>query len=364
MPPGKTFATLFTNGAQACALSTDGVAYCWGNFSWGIGACYLPPFMMYLTPTRVGSGCASAATDTPTATNTSIRTSTRTNTNTRTNTSTRTATSTRTLTRSATPVPGSNPWGTFTQISAGGSHTCALTSLGAAYCWGWNTNGQLGDGTTTDRSAPVAVSMPTGVTFTQIDAGQAYTCALTSAGIAYCWGKNSVGQLGDGTTTDRSIPMAVSMPAGVTFASISAGYTHTCALTSAGAAYCWGANGFGQLGDGTTTDSSTPVAVSMPSSVTFTSITAGKEYTCALTSAGAAYCWGKNNFGQLGDGTYTDKRSTPVAVSMPAGVTFASISVGYEHTCALTSAGAAYCWGANGFGQLGDGTTTDRNTPV
>jgi alpha-tubulin suppressor-like RCC1 family protein len=143
--------------------------------------------------------------------------------------------------------------------------------------------------------------MPSGVTFTSITAGNEYTCALTSAGAAYCWGKNNFGQLGDGTNTDSSTPVAVSMPAGVTFTSISVGYEHTCALTSTGAAYCWGANGFGQIGDGTTTDSNTPVAVSMPAGVTFTQIDAGHAYTCALTSTGIAYCWGNNYNGALED---------------------------------------------------------------
>ncbi|MFN5934086.1 MAG: RCC1 domain-containing protein, partial [Roseiflexaceae bacterium] len=216
-----------------------------------------------------------------------------------------------------------------------------------------NRLGQLGDGTTTDSSTPVAVSMPSSVTFTSITAGVIYTCALTSAGAAYCWGNNYYGQIGDGTTTDRTTPVAVSMPAGVTFTSITAGGAHTCALTSAGAAYCWGYNNYGQLGDGTTTNRSTPVAVSMPPGVTFASITAaGGAHTCALTSAGAAYCWGYNMFGQLGDSTNTHM-STPVTVILPAGVTFASISVGNSHTCALTSAGVAYCWGLNNQGQAG-----------
>ncbi|MFN5343768.1 MAG: RCC1 domain-containing protein, partial [Roseiflexaceae bacterium] len=117
--------------------------------------------------------------------------------------------------------PATDPWGTFTQISGGSTHTCALNSAGTAYCWGLNDYGNLGDGTTTNNNAPIAVSMPAGVTFTSITAGVAHTCAITSTGTAYCWGYNVSGQLGDGTTTNRTTPVVVSMPAGVTFASIS-----------------------------------------------------------------------------------------------------------------------------------------------
>ncbi|MFN5929625.1 MAG: RCC1 domain-containing protein, partial [Roseiflexaceae bacterium] len=166
---------------------------------------------------------------------------------------------------------------------------CALTSAGAAYCWGYNMFGQLGDSTNTHMSTPVTVILPAGVTFASISVGQNHTCAITSTGTAYCWGDGSSGEIGDGTPGHAFAPIPVSMPAGVTFTSITAGVIYTCALTSAGAAYCWGNNYYGQIGDGTTTDRTTPVAVSMPAGVTFTSITAGVIYTCALTSAGAAY---------------------------------------------------------------------------
>ena len=218
----------------------------------------------------------------------------------------------------------------FTAITANVGHTCALTSSGAAYCWGF----RFGDGLITNSSIPVAVSG--GVRFTTIAAGESHTCALTRSGAAYCWGFNHYGQLGDGSTTHRPTPVAVS--GGLSFTTIAAGANHTCALTRSGAAYCWGSGG------------SIPVAVS--GELTFTTLTAGEGHTCGLTSSGSAYCWGRNATGQLGDGS-TTSRSSPVAVA--GGLSFSALAAGSgldgrAHTCALTSSGAAYCWGADGLG--------------
>jgi len=156
------------------------------------------------------------------------------------------------------------------------------------------------------------------------------------------------------------IAPAPSAAASLVRETISAGDYHTCGLTSAGAAVCWGENGDGQLGNGTYDDKVTPTTVS--GGLKFTSISAGSYHTCALTSAGAAFCWGYNAYGQLGDGTSDNHRLTPTAVS--GGLKFTSISVGAYHTCALTSAGAASCWGANWYGQLGDGTEDEKLTPT
>src|SRR5664280_14839 len=186
------------------------------------------------------------------------------------------------------------------QVVSGYAHTCALAPSGQVSCWGDNTYGQLGDNTTSNRPKPVTVQQGS-VTFASITAGGIHTCGLTSAGAAYCWGYNWEGELGDNTfTAERDTPVAVQ--GGVTFTSITAGGWHTCGLTSAGAAYCWGQNGDGQLGDGTSTNRSTPVAVQQ-GGVTFTSITVGRWHTCGLTSVGAAWCWGHNWAGQLGDNT-------------------------------------------------------------
>ena len=264
------------------------------------------------------------------------------------------------------PVPGA------VQISASYGHACAVTSEGAAYCWGSNTSGELGDGSTTSSTTPVKVAIGTSVTLVDITAGGSHTCARATTGDAYCWGDNTYGQLGDGTTTARTVPVKVLPGAGLTsgtVASITAEYRHTCARTTTGDAYCWGWNGYGNLGDGTFTDHTTPAKV-LPgaglASGSVASITAGREHTCARTTNGDAYCWGYNEDGQLGDGT-TTIRTTPVKVLTGAGLTSATvadITAGADHTCARTTTGDAYCWGNNGNGQLGDGTTIGRTTPV
>jgi alpha-tubulin suppressor-like RCC1 family protein len=244
-------------------------------------------------------------------------------------------------------------------VSAGWMHTCAVTETGGAMCWGANEVGQLGDGTTSDRYTPTPVSgLSSGVT--AITAGKGDTCAVTRAGEAECWGENGYGQLGDGTMTGSHIPVPVSgLSSGVT--AIAAAEYHTCALTQVGAVFCWGQNIYGQLGDGTTTSSTIPVPVSGLSSGV-TAIAAGGNHTCALTRTGGVMCWGGNATGALGDGTTTE-RTTPVPVSgLSSGVT--AIAAGLGHTCARTQAGAALCWGLNAYAELGDGTTTTRLTPV
>ncbi len=245
-------------------------------------------------------------------------------------------------------------------IAAGTYHTCALTSTGAVKCWGKNNSGQLGDGTTTDRHAPVdVVGLVSGVT--AIAAGYFHTCALTSAGAAKCWGYNRYGQLGDGTTTDRHAAVDVpGLASDVT--AITAGGGHSCALASTGAVRCWGSNYFGELGAGTTTRRLTSAAVSGLAGGVAAIAAGGEAHGCALTSAGAVKCWGFNGYGQLGDGTTTD-RHVPVDVSgLAAGVQMIAAG-GYGHTCALTSEGLVRCWGRNSSGQLGDGTTTERHMP-
>nr|WP_232433780.1 Ig-like domain repeat protein [Salinispora arenicola] len=269
-----------------------------------------------------------------------------------------------TTTDSSTPIAVDLPADTtITAIAAGTAYGLALTSAGTVLAWGDNSAGQLGDGTTTDSSIPVTVDLPAGTTVTAVAAGDRHSLALTSTGTMLAWGENFIGQLGDGTTTRRSTPVAVDLPTGITITAMAAGDRHSLALTSAGTVLAWGDNSAGQLGDGTTTDSSTPIAVDLPTGTTITTVAAGAYHSLALTSADTLLAWGYNIFGQLGDGSTTD-RSTPIAVNLPAGTTITTVSGGARHTLAVTSADTMLAWGHNNFGQLGDGSTTDRSTPI
>ncbi len=242
-------------------------------------------------------------------------------------------------------------------VSAGAVHTCAADSQGSAYCWGDNSAGQLGDGVIGAALKFDVTGLASGGA--AIAAGQTHACAVTNAGRVLCWGNNDAGQLGDGTITSRSTPAPV---AGLADArSLALGLGFSCALTAAGGVRCWGVNSGGQLGDGTLTKRPTPVdVVGLSSGVR--AIAAGDAHACALMSAGAVKCWGRNDRGQLGDGTTAGR---PLAADVPGlGGAIASIAAGATHSCAIGASGGAMCWGANDGGQLGDGTTVQRASPV
>lgn len=298
---------------HTCALTSDGTAYCWGrNDSGQLG---------------VSGGDKSK----PVLVNTDVR---------------------------------------FVQLTLGNRHTCGLTSQGTAYCWGGNWEGQLGDGVTKrfgrpGSKEPMAVSG--GLTFSSLTTGYAFTCGVTAGGV-YCWGENSRGQLGTGDTSNRLVPTLIA--GGGLLNSVEAFWSHACGLTSAGAAYCWGRNHRGQLGIGVIDilPSTTPTAVS--GGLTFSEMSLGNRFTCALTTDGTAYCWGQNNHGELGTTATTEVcsssglpcSSTPLVVS--GGVQFEEISAGDGDVCGLTISGTAYCWGRNHVGQLGDGSLVDRSVPA
>jgi alpha-tubulin suppressor-like RCC1 family protein len=317
--------TLALGGYTHCGIASDDKAYCWGYNGYG----------------QIGDGTTTSR-YTPTAV-----------------------------------AQGAMPSGaTFKSLTAGYYHICGIASDDKAYCWGYNGYGQLGDGGTGDRYNPMPVAqgaMPSGATFKSLTAGSWHTCGIASDDKAYCWGYNPYAQLGDGGTSNRYMPTAVAqgaMPSGAMVKSLSAGYYHTCSIASDDKAYCWGLNNNGHVGDGTTSGRSTPTAVAqgaMPSGATVKSVTAGMYNTCGIASDDKAYCWGNNDYGQIGDGT-TSGRSTPTAVAqgaMPSGYTVKSISISSSyHACSIASDNKAYCWGRNNYGVIGDSTTTSRYTPT
>ena len=236
------------------------------------------------------------------------------------------------------------------QIDAGEAHGCLLTDVGALYCWGDNTLGELGDGTTTDRLVPTTVPALT-VIYSQVSAGSFHTCAVTTLSRIHCWGANGAGQLGDASFTNRRLPVLVQ--SAVLFTQVSAGNGHSCAISTSGGAYCWGQNISGELGDGGTT--SRPTVAPVSGGLLFTSVRTGSGHTCALTSAGAVYCWGENTYGQLGDGTFTSRSvPAPVRVDAGSGLVFVTLDVGANFTCGITTRAVLYCWGENSAGQLGN----------
>jgi len=266
---------------------------------------------------------------------------------------------------SNTPVAVSLPSGTtVTAIAAGHGHSLALTSSGQMLAWGYNGDGRLGNGTFTNSSIPVAVSLPSGTTVTAIAAGAQHSMALTSTGQVLAWGYNASGELGNGTLTNSNTPLAVSLPLGTTVTAIANSGYHSLALTSTGQVLAWGYNPEGQLGNGTISPySTTPVLTSLPSGTAVTAIAGGLGHSLALTSTGQVLAWGDNYMGELGNGT-TTKSSIPVAVSLPSGTTVTAIAAGADHSMALNSSGQVLAWGSNGFGQLGIGTTTGSSTPI
>ncbi|HEY0997337.1 MAG TPA: hypothetical protein VGD77_15185, partial [Gemmatimonadaceae bacterium] len=297
------FATIALGDEHSCALSVSGPAFCWGYNAWGQG----------------GNGTLATWSTWP---------------------------------AQVVAAPA------FSAIAPGGNHTCALAaSGGVAWCWGMGQHGQLGDNlfyASLGRHTPAVVyGSPS---FLRVTSGLEHSCGIGSGGAASCWGLNSQGQLGDASTTNRAVPTPVT--GGLTFSRISAGGLHSCGLTSTGQAWCWGDDSTSALGDDATSDANAPVLVA--GGHAFSEISAGRFFTCALTADGTAWCWGANDVGQLGDGSYT-QRAHPVQVA--GTMHFTAIAAGGRHACSLGTDRQVYCWGANDFGQLGDGTTTTRNAP-
>ena len=262
------------------------------------------------------------------------------------------------------PVPVQLPAGTVvTSVAAGHDFALAVTSTGQVYAWGNNSDGQLGNNSTTQSDVPVAVQMPSRTYVTAVAAGHDSSYALTATGSIYAWGNNSDGQLGNNSTTQSDVPAFVQLYYPNVAKAIAAGSDHVLALTASGQVYAWGYNNDGQLGNGGTTESNVPTAVSLPTGVTATAVAAGHYHSLALTSAGGIYAWGNNSDGQLGNNS-TTQSDVPVAVQLPAGVTATAVAGGSRHSLALTASGKIYSWGSNSAGQLGDNSTTPSAVPI
>ena len=237
-------------------------------------------------------------------------------------------------------------------LSAGENHTCILKSNGEAYCWGDNSVGQLGNGSTESSMTPVAVSGD--LRLKSISVGWDHTCGVTDDNDAYCWGRGRYGRLGNGSSANSMTPTAVS--GGLSFESVNSGLAHTCGITTDGDAFCWGRNEGGILGNNSIESSPVPVPVS--GGLTFGSINAGSATKCGITTNGDAYCWGASDFGSLlGQGE--DDRAGKIAQGLVAGeFNFEpdSISVGLDHVCAISTVDKAVCWGRGRYGKLGIGS--------
>jgi alpha-tubulin suppressor-like RCC1 family protein len=353
-PPPVIFASIVAGWDHSCGLRSDGAAFCWGNNEVG----------------QLGD---------------------------------------KTLTSRLTPVPVFGGFA-FTQLVAGGFHTCGLTTTGQAYCWGLGEDGQLGSGRQLPHYAvPVAVAgayqfaslgsgelphlrgddrwkkptagdqndcrparhrhvsselepvaVQTTLSFVTLSNGRGWhTCGVTTTGAAYCWGDNLQGQLGSPFPELSAIPIAIS--GGLSFSATVTGLYQSCGLTTDGVVQCWGDNHWSELGDGFPEfQRATPGPVLGSSNIH--TLTSGAGHSCQASNSGVASCWGLNDAGQLGSGSSGTERPTPVTVF--GGYSFAVLAGGGGHTCALTTAGVAYCWGFNGSGHLGDGTTTNSPAPV
>jgi alpha-tubulin suppressor-like RCC1 family protein len=258
----------------------------------------------------------------------------------------------------------------FVQIDGGAEHTCAVSETGRTYCWGSNGSGQLAFGPTTVACRPAysdAVTLNCSTLpvpaadsrrFKSVVAAGAFSCGLDLNGIAYCWGDNRYGQLGNGTWTSSTTPVLVS--GGLTFEFLHGTNQHVCGVTADGSGYCWGRNYEGSLGDGSTEPRNVPTRVA--GSLAFTVVETGGESTCAIATDGTAYCWGYNSRGQLGIGDSPMRSLVPAPVA--GDLTFISVAVGVFHACGITVDGSAYCWGEGQSGELGTGGTERHSTPV
>ena len=334
---GKTISQISTGVSHTCAVATDGTAYCWGDNTYGelgIGTVAMNngAKVADLSDSMFDSyGIANIVEDSTS------------------------------LEAAAVDMSGVLSGKTIKYISAGYERTCAIASDNQAYCWGW---GALGDGNDSQSATPVAVDTSgvlSGKTINKISTGPLSTCVIASDNKAYCWGYGNQGVLGIGSTSNSLVPVAVDTSgvlSGKTIVDISVGYYSVCVVDSNGAVYCWGNGDNGELGNGLSSDSLVPVAVDTSGALSgknIASVSVGNHHVCAIDSNSVAYCWGFDYDGELGNNSTTNS-STPVAIyasGVLSGKTIKAISTGDYHSCALASDNQLYCWGDNSDGQLG-----------
>lgn len=248
----------------------------------------------------------------------------------------------------------------FTMLSVANGSACAITTMGVLKCWGDNFSGNLGDGTTALKTSPTIIDA--GVSYNQISAGATHTCGITNTGQLKCWGTNTFGKLGTGNVTNYYTPTLID--SGTTYALVSVGSQHTCGVTTGGVLKCWGGADFGTVGNGMTSGNVTSPTM-IDSGTSYMTVAAGEQMTCGLTSTGTIKCWGLNSNGRLGVGTLTTAISVPTLVNMPAEASTASvISTGSGTTCAIAAGnGKLWCWGEGMEGELGVNNPTDSQVP-
>lgn len=305
---GHRFVSIAAGTWHTCGIAEEGEAYCWGRGHAG----------------QLGSGSVSPA---------------------------------------AAPTPVSGGY-RFSHLAAGGSRACGITEDGTALCWGFGGAGRLGTGSTASSATPVEVAGEH--RFVSLAVGGSHSCGLTDEGALYCWGFNGEGQLGTSEVGEGGTATPVPVTGEPAFRQVVAGEAHTCARTPDGAARCWGRNTEGQLGEGSTADRTAPVAVA--GERVFTALGAGDHHSCGVAADGVLYCWGLNELGQLGNGAWGAGGAEGAGELLPvpafSGHPFSSVEGGGSHTCGVRPTGAPYCWGLNQHGQIGDGSRVTQNRPA
>ena len=254
------------------------------------------------------------------------------------------------------------------EFSVGRLHTCMITTE-SNYCTGYNTYGQLGVGSYSDKAEPTQISYLNTPLYS-ISTGYEHSCGIDVDGVVYCWGMNNHGQIGTGYhyynskyATPQEINLDYSSNELPPAMQVSTGYYHSCGIFEDMNTYCWGYNQYGQLGTGDQTIRNRPILIQSPENQHFTDLSLGEDHTCGILENGSVYCWGKNNYGQLGDGSTTNNL-TPVFTKLPIGSKAVAISSGFNHNCVILDNSSVYCWGYNGYGNLGNGNGTDMYTPI